>query len=206
MPMKQSVLEKVRPNQSYLRIPRILSACEITGADAIHPGYGFLSENGKFASICASCGITFIGPCAKAIELLGDKAQAKRIAKDARCPVIPGCDGIIETVDQGLQEAKKIGFPVFIKASAGGGGKGIRIAKNEHDFMRQVTAARTEAEASFGNPAIYIEKMITNPRHIENTDFGRSTRQLYSFRGKGLYDSTEATKINRGNPKPFSYS
>ncbi|MCB1072551.1 MAG: acetyl-CoA carboxylase biotin carboxylase subunit [Chlamydiia bacterium] len=154
-------------NQSYLRIPNILSACEITGADAIHPGYGFLSENANFASICESCGITFIGPSAKTIGLLGDKAQAKSIAKSVRCPVIPGSKGIVETVEEALKEAKKIGFPVFIKATAGGGGKGIRISKDADDFVRQYTAARTEAEASFGNPDIYLEKMIMNPRHIE---------------------------------------
>lgn len=154
-------------NQSYLKIPSILSACEITGADAIHPGYGFLSENANFASICESCGITFIGPSAKTIGLLGDKAQAKSIAKSVKCPVIPGSNGIVETVDEALKEAKKIGFPVFIKATAGGGGKGIRIAENTEDFVRQFTAARTEAEASFGNPDIYLEKMIVNPRHVE---------------------------------------
>ncbi|MDN3508509.1 MAG: acetyl-CoA carboxylase biotin carboxylase subunit [Candidatus Neptunochlamydia sp.] len=154
-------------NQSYLRIPNILSACEITGADAIHPGYGFLSENAKFASICESCRITFIGPSSKTIGLLGDKVQAKGIAKNVRCPVIPGSKGIVETVDEAVKEAKKIGFPVFIKATAGGGGKGIRIAHDADDFVRQYAAARTEAEASFGNPDIYLEKMIMNPRHIE---------------------------------------
>lgn len=154
-------------SQSYLKIPHILSACEITGADAIHPGYGFLSENANFASICESCGITFIGPSSKTIGLLGDKAQAKSIASSARCPVIPGSKGIVETIDEALKEAKRIGFPIFIKATAGGGGKGIRIAENSDDFVRQYTAARTEAEASFGNPNIYLEKMIMNPRHIE---------------------------------------
>ncbi|QVL55254.1 MAG: acetyl-CoA carboxylase biotin carboxylase subunit [Simkaniaceae bacterium] len=154
-------------SQSYLKIPHILSACEISGADAIHPGYGFLSENANFASICESCGITFIGPSAKTIAMLGDKAQAKRIAKSVRCPIIPGSNGIVETVDEALKEAKKIGFPVFIKATAGGGGKGIRIAQDSDDFVRQFAAARAEAEVSFGNPDIYLEKMIFNPRHIE---------------------------------------
>jgi acetyl-CoA carboxylase biotin carboxylase subunit len=154
-------------NQSYLKIPHILSACEISGADAIHPGYGFLSENANFASICESCGITFIGPSAKTIAMLGDKAQAKSIAKSVRCPIIPGSNGVVETVDEALKEAKKIGFPVFIKATAGGGGKGIRIAQDSEDFVRQFAAARAEAEVSFGNPDIYLEKMIFNPRHIE---------------------------------------
>ena len=161
-------------SQSYLKIPHILSACEISGADAIHPGYGFLSENANFASICESCGITFIGPSAKTIAMLGDKAQAKNIAKSVRCPIIPGSNGIVETVDEALKEAKKIGFPVFIKATAGGGGKGIRIAQDSNDFVRQFAAARAEAEVSFGNPDIYLEKMIFNPRHIEVQILGDS--------------------------------
>lgn len=156
------------PSQkSYLKIPNILSACEITGADAIHPGYGFLSENANFASICESCGLTFIGPSAKAIMALGDKAKAKATAKAAGCPVIPGSNGVVLTLEQALLEVKKIGYPVFIKAVAGGGGKGIRISYNEQDFPKLFTAARTEAEVSFGNPDVYLEKMIVNPRHVE---------------------------------------
>ncbi len=154
-------------NRSYLKIPNILSACEITGADAIHPGYGFLSENANFASICESCGLNFIGPSPKAIALLGDKAKAKATAKAAGCPVIPGSDGVVADIKQALQEAKKLGYPIFIKAVAGGGGKGIRIAQSEEDFTKMFIAARAEAEVSFGNPDIYIEKMIVNPRHIE---------------------------------------
>src|SRR6185503_17112277 len=114
-------------SKSYLKIPNILSACEITGADAIHPGYGFLSENANFASICESCGLNFIGPPSNSIALLGDKAKAKATAKAAGCPVIPGSPGIVIDLKEALSEAKEIGFPVFIKAVAGGGGKGIRI-------------------------------------------------------------------------------
>ena len=154
-------------SKSYLRIPNILSACEITGADAIHPGYGFLSENGNFASICESCGLNFIGPSPTSINLLGDKSKAKSTAKKAGCPVIPGSDGIVTDIKQGLQEAKKFGYPIFIKAVAGGGGKGIRIAADEQEFCKLFPAARAEAEASFGNPDVYLEKMIVNPRHIE---------------------------------------
>lgn len=153
--------------KSYLKIPNILSACEITGADAIHPGYGFLSENANFASICESCGLNFIGPSPQAIALLGDKAKAKATAKSAGCPIIPGSDGIVVDLKHGLQEAKRLGFPIFIKAVAGGGGKGIRIAQDEHEFSKLFLAARTEAEASFGNPDVYLEKMIMNPRHVE---------------------------------------
>jgi acetyl-CoA carboxylase, biotin carboxylase subunit len=156
------------PSQkSYLKIANILSACEITGADALHPGYGFLSENANFASICASCGVNFIGPSAETIAMLGDKARAKSTAKSVKCPVIPGSDGVVEDVKEGLKEAKRLGYPIFIKASAGGGGKGIRIAYDPDEFVRQFAAARTEAEVSFNNPDVYLEKMIVNPRHIE---------------------------------------
>lgn len=154
-------------HKSYLKIPNILSACEITSADALHPGYGFLSENANFASICESCGLNFIGPSPESIALLGDKAKAKATAKKAGCPIIPGSQGVISDPKEGQLEAKKIGYPIFIKAVAGGGGKGIRIAHNEEEFMRLFPAARAEAEASFGNPEVYLEKMIKNPRHIE---------------------------------------
>jgi acetyl-CoA carboxylase biotin carboxylase subunit len=153
--------------KSYLKIPTILSACEVTGADAVHPGYGFLSENANFASICESCGLNFIGPSPTAISLLGDKAKAKATAKKAGCPVIPGSEGIVTDLKEGLEVAKQMGYPIFIKAVAGGGGKGIRIAYNEEEFSRLFVAARTEAEMSFGNPDVYLEKMIMNPRHIE---------------------------------------
>lgn len=156
------------PSQkSYLKASNILSACEITGADAVHPGYGFLSENGNFASICESCGVNFIGPSAATIALLGDKAKAKAVAKSVKCPTIPGSDGIVADVKEGLKVAQKLGFPIFIKAVAGGGGKGIRIAHDADEFGRQFAAARTEAETSFNNPDVYLEKMIVNPRHIE---------------------------------------
>ncbi len=154
-------------HKSYLKIPNILSACEITGADAIHPGYGFLSENANFASICESCGLNFIGPSPSAIAMLGDKAQAKGTAKKAGCPVIPGSNGVVVALSEAISAAKKIGFPIFIKAVAGGGGKGIRIAQDADDFVKQFAAARAEANVSFGNPNVYLEKMIHNPRHVE---------------------------------------
>jgi len=153
--------------KSYLKVSNLIAACEITGADAVHPGYGFLSENANFASICESSGLNFIGPPSKAIALLGDKAAAKATAKKVKCPVIPGSDGIVSDVDAGLKEARKFGFPIFIKAVAGGGGKGIRIAYSEEDFIKKFVAARTEAEVSFNNPDVYLEKMIVNPRHVE---------------------------------------
>jgi acetyl-CoA carboxylase biotin carboxylase subunit len=153
--------------KSYLKIANLIAACEITHADAVHPGYGFLSENANFASICESSGLNFIGPSSRAIAALGDKARAKATAKSVGCPVIPGSEGVVSDVETGLKEASKFGFPIFIKAVAGGGGKGIRIAYDEDDFVKKFIAARTEAEASFNNPDVYLEKMIVNPRHVE---------------------------------------
>lgn len=153
--------------KSYLKISNLIAACEITGAEAVHPGYGFLSENANFASICESCGLNFIGPPSQAIALLGDKAAAKSTARSVKCPVIPGSDGIVPDVEAGLKEVRKLGFPIFIKAVAGGGGKGIRVAYSEDDFIKKFMAARAEAEVSFNNPDVYLEKMIVNPRHIE---------------------------------------
>ncbi|MBN1914672.1 MAG: acetyl-CoA carboxylase biotin carboxylase subunit [Parachlamydiales bacterium] len=158
---------KAAAQESYLKIANILSACEITGADAIHPGYGFLSENANFASICESCGIKFIGPHHTAIALLGDKARAKSLARKAKCPVIPGSDGIVDDAAMGLKIAQKIGFPVLVKASAGGGGKGIRAIYHEQEFKKQFVAAQTEAQICFNNTDIYVEKLIENPRHVE---------------------------------------
>lgn len=154
-------------HRSYLKIPNILSACEVTSCDAIHPGYGFLSENANFASICESCGLVFIGPSPASIALLGDKAKAKEIAKKAGSPVIPGSDGVVSNIKDALEVSRSLGFPIFIKAVAGGGGKGIRIAHTEEEFSKHFLAARAEAEASFSNPDVYLEKMIMNPRHIE---------------------------------------
>jgi acetyl-CoA carboxylase biotin carboxylase subunit len=153
--------------KSYLKIPNLIAACEVTHADAVHPGYGFLSENANFASICESCGLNFIGPPASAIAALGDKAQAKATAKKVKCPVIPGSEGIVTDPEAGLKEARKFGYPIFIKAVAGGGGKGIRIAYDDEDFVKKFIAARTEAQVSFNNPDVYLEKMIVNPRHVE---------------------------------------
>ncbi|UFT44723.1 acetyl-CoA carboxylase biotin carboxylase subunit [Chlamydia trachomatis] len=153
--------------KSYLKIANILAACEITGADAVHPGYGFLSENANFASICESCGLTFIGPSAESIATMGDKVAAKQLAKKIKCPVIPGSEGVVKDEVEGIRIAEKIGFPIVIKAVAGGGGRGIRIVREKDEFYRAFTAARAEAEAGFNNPDVYIEKFIENPRHLE---------------------------------------
>lgn len=155
------------PQDTYLNIPRIIAAALITGADAIHPGYGFLAENGTFAEVCKKNRIKFIGPTRRMIELMGDKAQARKTMMDAGVPVIPGTEGIVENVEQAKVEAKRIKYPVILKATAGGGGKGMRIARNEKELTEFFPIAQAEAKANFGNPGIYIEKYIENPRHIE---------------------------------------
>ena len=152
---------------SYLNIANILSACVLTGADAIHPGFGFLSENAKFAKMCKECNIKFIGPSYMAISLMGNKAKAREVMKKAGVPVVPGYEGKIENEEEALSIAKEIGFPVMIKASAGGGGKGIRIAFNEKEFRNGYNTAKAEAKACFGDDTLYIEKYVQKPRHIE---------------------------------------
>lgn len=152
---------------SYLNMRAIISACEITGADAIHPGFGFLSENASFARTCEKCGITFIGPRATSIEMLGDKAQAKETMKENGVPVIMGSDGAISNIHAAKSLAAQLGYPVLIKASAGGGGRGIRIVNEESELEKQMTAARQEALACFGNDEVYMEKFIVDPKHIE---------------------------------------
>jgi acetyl-CoA carboxylase biotin carboxylase subunit len=154
-------------NQSYLKIDRIISAAEVGDADAIHPGYGFLSENAHFAEVCASCNIKFIGPPPAAIRAMGDKNTARATAKAAGMPVTPGSDGIVESEKDAMVIARKIGYPVMIKATAGGGGKGMRPAHNDGSLVQGFRAARAEAEKAFGNGAVYIEKLIENPHHIE---------------------------------------
>ena len=153
--------------ESYLNIPRILAAAEITGADAIHPGYGFLAENPEFAEICERSGLVFIGPTAEQIRRMGDKAEARRTMIQAGVPVVPGSDGAIDDEDEALAEATRIGFPVMIKATAGGGGKGMRIAGGREDFAKAFQMARSEADAAFDNPAVYLERYLERPRHVE---------------------------------------
>ena len=153
--------------QSYLDPKRIISAAEVTNSDAIHPGYGFLAENAGFAEICESCGVKFIGPSSLMIKMMGDKALAKKSMKDAGVPVIPGSEGVVQSWEEGLEIAKEIGFPVMVKAAAGGGGKGMRIAKDEEELKRNFSLAQVEAKAAFNNQEVYIEKVILNTRHIE---------------------------------------
>ncbi len=163
---------KAPSSESYLKIDRIISAAEIADADAIHPATDFLAENAHFADVCASCNIKFIGPPANAIRLMGDKNSARECARKAGVPVSPGSDGTVDTEAEALKIAKKIGFPVMIKAVAGGGGRGMRIATDEATLINGYHSARHEAEKAFGNAAVYIEKFIVNPHHIEFQVFG----------------------------------
>jgi len=153
--------------ESYLNISRIISAAEIADVDAIHPGYGFLAENVEFAQICKECGIEFIGPTVEAMRLLGNKATARKLAQKADVPIVPGSDGVVENEQQALKIAEEISFPVIIKASAGGGGRGMRMAHNEISFRQGFAAARAEAQAAFGDNSVYLEKYIVEPRHVE---------------------------------------
>lgn len=153
--------------KSYLNIPSIISTAILTRVDAIHPGYGFLAENSAFAEMCESHGITFIGPTAENIRSMGDKATAKRILKDARIPVVPGINGLVDNPQKALEIAKKIGFPVIVKATAGGGGRGMRIALDDDGLLASLDSATLEASNAFGNPGVYLEKYITKIRHIE---------------------------------------
>jgi acetyl-CoA carboxylase, biotin carboxylase subunit len=152
---------------SYLNIPALLAACEITGADAIHPGYGFLSENARFAEILAEHSIAFIGPKAEHIRIMGDKIEAKRTARRLGIPCVPGSEGGVTDEDDALKIARDIGFPVLVKAAAGGGGRGMKVARTEADLSHAIQTAKTEAKAAFGDDAVYLEKYLEKPRHIE---------------------------------------
>jgi acetyl-CoA carboxylase, biotin carboxylase subunit len=153
--------------ESYLNIPALLAACEITGADAVHPGYGFLAENARFAEILAEHKVSFIGPSPNHIRLMGDKIEAKRTAKKLGIPVVPGSDGGVTSDEEALRLARGIGFPMLIKAAAGGGGRGMKVARSEADLSEALSTARAEAKSAFGNDAVYLEKFLATPRHIE---------------------------------------
>ncbi|MBO7434707.1 acetyl-CoA carboxylase biotin carboxylase subunit [bacterium] len=154
-------------SDSYLNIPRIIAACEVSDADAVHPGYGFLSENAHFAEIINSCDMTFIGPSSESISALGDKANARELAVKHNVPVVPGSDGPVDDYPTLLKEAQRIGYPIIVKASAGGGGRGMRVVRNEEELQNAFETARKEAEAAFGNPEVYIEKFLERSRHVE---------------------------------------
>src|SRR6267154_960533 len=156
-----------RSSESYLNIPQVISAAEITNVDAIHPGYGFLSENANFAKVCEASEITFIGPTAEVIEMMGEKDRARREVKTAGLPTIPGSDGIVEGEEQLGKEANRIGYPLILKAVAGGGGRGMRVVRNQNELLSAYQTARSEAQQAFGNPDVYAERFLEHPRHIE---------------------------------------
>ena len=191
------------PAQSYNHIPRIISAAEVTGADAIHPGYGFLSENAHFAEVAASCGYTFIGPTPEMIRRMGDKAVARKTMQDAGLPVVPGTEGIIESVDEALSMARDIGYPVIVKASAGGGGRGMRIAWDDSELRTAIGIAQAEAGAAFGNDEVYLEKFITKPRHIEFQLFGDSHGNLIHLGERECSVQRNHQKLIEEAPSPF---
>ena len=179
---------------SYLNIHQIVAACEITGADAVHPGYGFLSENAKFADILAAHNITFIGPSGDHIRIMGDKIEAKRTAKRLGIPVVPGSDGAITDDVEARRVAIEIGFPVIIKASAGGGGRGMKVARSEEELSEALSTARSEAGAAFGDDAVYIEKYLEKPRHIEVQVFGDGM-------GRGIHLGERDCSLQRRHQK-----
>jgi acetyl-CoA carboxylase biotin carboxylase subunit len=156
-----------RSSESYLNIPQVISAAEITNVDAIHPGYGFLSENANFAKVCEASEITFIGPKPEVIEMMGEKDRARREMKTAGLPTIPGSDGLVEGEEELAKEAEHIGFPLILKAAAGGGGRGMRVVRNKQELLMAYQSARSEAQQAFGNPGVYMEKFLERPRHIE---------------------------------------
>lgn len=188
---------------SYLNIPNIISAAEITNADAIHPGYGFLSENAKFSSICVEHGIKFIGASPAQINAMGDKASAKETMKKAGVPTIPGSDGLIANVKEGIQIAEKIGYPVIIKATAGGGGKGMRTIWASSEFEKSWDSARQEASASFGNDGMYLEKFVEDPRHIEIQIVGDQYGKVCHLSERDCSIQRRHQKLTEESPSPF---
>jgi acetyl-CoA carboxylase biotin carboxylase subunit len=187
---------------SYLDPKRIISAAEVTNADAIHPGYGFLAENSDFAEICESCDIKFIGPSSDMIRLMGDKALAKKTMRDAGVPVIPGSDGVVDCLEKAKSICYEIGFPVIIKASYGGGGKGMRIVRDEDELKKGWEMARLEAGAAFGNPSVYIESYIPNPRHIEFQILGDSFGNIIHLGERDCTVQRRHQKLLEESPSP----
>jgi len=189
--------------ESYLSIPRIMAAVEITNADAVHPGYGFLAENANFAEVCTEYGVKFIGPSADMIRKMGDKITAKETMIAAKVPVVPGSDGQIKSVKEGLKIAKDIGYPVMLKASAGGGGKGMRIVKSEEEFESQLQKAQQEAAAAFGNDAMYLEKFVEEPRHVEIQIIGDQHGKVIHLSERDCSIQRRHQKLLEESPSPF---
>jgi len=187
---------------SYLNIPRIIAAAEIAGADAIHPGYGFLAENPEFAEICAASNVAFIGPTAEQIRQMGDKASARRLAAEAEVPTVPGSPGVLEDVDEAAKLAEEIGFPVIIKATAGGGGKGMRICHNAEQFEQLFSLAQNEALSAFGNNSVYVEKYLEKPRHVEIQVMGDSHGSVISLGERDCSIQRRHQKLIEESPSP----
>ncbi|HTJ78885.1 MAG TPA: acetyl-CoA carboxylase biotin carboxylase subunit [Rariglobus sp.] len=192
-----------RSADSYLKADRIIAAAEIADVDAIHPGYGFLSENAKFAQQCESCNIKFIGPKSKSIQMMGDKAVAKDTVKKAGVPTVPGSDGPVANESEAVKIARKIGYPVIIKAVAGGGGRGMRIAHNDISFAKEYHVARNEAEKAFGNGSVYIEKYIEKPRHIEFQILADSHGKVLHLGERDCSIQRRHQKLIEESPSPF---
>jgi acetyl-CoA carboxylase biotin carboxylase subunit len=190
-------------SQSYNHVARLISAAEVTGADAIHPGYGFLSENAHFAEVCGSCGFVFFGPTPEMIRRMGDKAEARRTMVDAGLPVVPGSAGTLESVEQAFEVAKQIGYPVIIKATAGGGGRGMRVAWDEKQLRAGFGIAQAEAGAAFGNNAVYLEKFIARPRHIEFQLLGDAQGNLIHLGERECSVQRNHQKLIEESPSPF---
>ena len=189
-------------NQSYLKIPHIISAAEITNADAIHPGYGFLSENAEFSRVCAEYGIKFIGASPDMIDKMGDKATAKATMKAAGVPTIPGSEGLLDSVEQGIKLSNEMGYPVILKATAGGGGRGMRIVKSDKEFQKAWDDARMESAAAFGNDGLYLEKFVEEPRHVEIQVVGDSTGRACHLSERDCSIQRRHQKLVEETPSP----
>ncbi len=187
---------------SYLRIDRVISAAEIGNVQAIHPGYGFLSENSHFAEVCRSCDIGFIGPTPEAMELVGDKNSARALARRAKVPTVPGSDGLVASEQDALKVAKEIGFPVLLKATAGGGGKGMRVAANDLALASAWQQASAEAQAAFGNAGIYIERYVERPRHVEIQILGDQHGQIFHLWERDCSTQRRHQKLIEESPSP----
>jgi acetyl-CoA carboxylase biotin carboxylase subunit len=192
-----------KASESYLNIANILSAAEVTGADAIHPGYGFLAENAKFAEICENAGITFIGPPPSLIRLMGDKNKARQTMRKAGLPVLPGSDKGVEDANEAKKIAAKIGFPVILKAAAGGGGKGMRICRSSVQLEEQFPIAQGEAKAAFGDPSLYLEKYLSGARHIEIQVIGDKKGKVIAFGERECSIQRKYQKLIEETPSPF---
>ena len=190
-------------SRSYTNIPAIITAALVTGCDALHPGYGFLSENSYLADVCSQVGITFIGPPAEVIGKMGNKAEARRLMREAGVPLMPGSDGIVRNLAEAKAAAKRVGYPVLIKAAAGGGGRGMRIAQSESELTRQLPVAQTEAESAFGNGDVYIERYLDKPRHVEVQVLADNYGHVYAIGDRDCSLQRRHQKIIEEAPAPF---